>query len=157
VVANGYNVYDATYAWSKSADGIYYPTAITISQQSALCDGKSAFTSIKLNGASVSSVLPRGAKASAARSNGVAVALTKAPGEKVLISVPSGEEVRGISITDASGRLVQMFAVKNAASSGRTLLWDGKDLFSQEVRTGVYYATVTTDRGRVSAKLPLVK
>jgi hypothetical protein len=155
--AGGYDVYDAIYTWSKSSNGIYYPSAITISQAAAICSTKYAFTSVKLNGTAMTPVLPRGGKASAVRSNTVSVALTQAPGEKVVISVPYGENIRDVSITDASGRLVQLFAGKGTAASGRTLLWDGKDLFSQAVRAGVYFATVTTDRGRVSARLPLVK
>jgi hypothetical protein len=156
--AGGYDVYDAIYTWNQSAGGIYYPSAITLSLDGDLCDGKYAFTSIKLNGASMTSVLPRSGTASAAgRSNAVSVALTRSPDEKVVIPLANGENIREVSITDLAGRVVQTLAGTGTFAPGRTILWDGKGSASQQVHAGVYFFTVTTDRSHVSARLPLVK
>jgi hypothetical protein len=158
VNAGGFNVYDAIYTWSKTAGGIYYPSAITISGQENLCEGTYPFTNIKVNGAVMSSVIPRSGNAARGSNNAVSIALTQAPGEKVFISLPYGENVRGVSITDASGRLVQNLAFASAeGAADRAFLWDGKGQGSRPVHAGVYFVTVTTDRSHVSAKLPLVK
>jgi hypothetical protein len=162
IVAGGFNVYDANYTWSRTAGGIYYPSGITMNtlgadEISPVCAGNYPFTNIKVNGTALSSVLPRPRNASSGRCNSVSIGLTRAPREKVAVAIPYGENVRGLSITDVSGRLVQMYAVGGTSAANRTLLWDGKDLFSQAAHAGVYFVTVTTDRARVSARLLLVK
>jgi hypothetical protein len=157
IIAGGFNVYNAIYTWSKTAGGIYYPSAITITGQTDLCDGTYPFTNIKVNGAAVSSVLPRSGKGFAGRSNVVSIGMTQSLGEKVYITLPYSENIRGVSITDASGRLVQNLAFASAPVTDRAFLWDGKGVGSRQVRAGVYFVTITTDRSHVSAKLPLVK
>jgi len=47
IVAGGYDVYDVTYTWSLSADSVYYPSAIKITQAD-LCDTTYQFSNIKV-------------------------------------------------------------------------------------------------------------
>jgi hypothetical protein len=154
IIAGGYDVYDAKYTWAKSTDSIYYPTAINVIQAD-LCAETYQFTNVKLVGLPVSAVLDRRNAGKMAGSRTVSVGLISTAGVAVSIMVPAGDNLRGISISDASGRLVQKLACNNAP--GKTMLWDGKGVNSRQVPAGVYFVTVMTDRSRISAKLPLVK
>jgi hypothetical protein len=84
VVAGGYDVYDVNYTWGKTAGGIYYPSAITINDQSNLCKGQSVFTNVKVNGVAVSSAaVPQNGKDGCGCGSGTGLAFIPPIGFKI--------------------------------------------------------------------------
>jgi hypothetical protein len=73
------------------------------------------------------------------------------------IKLPYGERIRGISIVDATGRIVQKMAREGNITSASTIVWDGGDMNAQRVRAGVYFVNCETGHGRVTTRLTMVQ
>jgi hypothetical protein len=73
------------------------------------------------------------------------------------IKLPYGERIRGISIVDATGRIVQKMAREGNITSASTIVWDGGDMNAQRVRAGVYFVNCETGHGRVTTRLTVVQ
>ncbi len=73
----------------------------------------------------------------------------------VTFNLRADEMVHSIFITDASGRLVKRLAT--GESPAGSLVWNGEDMTNRPERTGVYFVNVTTNHGRASARLALVR
>ena len=69
--------------------------------------------------------------------------------------LPYGAKIRTLSITDALGRVVRNLAQDQSATHARMIVWDGKDMNSQRVRTGVYFVRCMTDQGHWTGRMPV--
>ena len=79
----------------------------------------------------------------------------------VSIKVPLSAKIKSVEISDARGRLVRTLAQEEQLSafgaSGVGLSWDGADDNGKKANAGVYLITVSTDNGRISAKMPSLR
>jgi alpha-mannosidase len=83
------------------------------------------------------------------------IALASNRSARVEMKLPYGAKIRALSITDALGRVVRNLVVDQSATHASMIVWDGKDMNSQRVRTGVYFVTCMTDQGNWTSKMPL--
>jgi hypothetical protein len=83
------------------------------------------------------------------------VVLASSRGARVEMKLPYGAKIRSLSITNALGRVVRNLADNQRATHAGTIIWDGKDMYSQRVRAGVYFVSCMTDQGNWTSKMPL--
>jgi hypothetical protein len=76
---------------------------------------------------------------------------------RVEMKLPYGAKIRSLSITNALGRVVRNLPGNQSAMHACMIMWDGKDMNSQRVRTGVYFVRCMTDKGHWTSRLPVVQ
>jgi alpha-mannosidase len=86
----------------------------------------------------------------------VTVALASGKGLRTEITLPYGAMIRSLAITDALGRTVQNLVQDKVVKSASTFTWNGKDMYSRQIRTGVYFIHCQTDRGHKTSRLSVV-
>jgi len=73
------------------------------------------------------------------------------------IRLPYGVKINSLSITDVLGRIVQNLVEQRIITRASTIFWDGKDMNSRLVRTGVYFIRCDTDQGHWTNRLSVVQ
>jgi alpha-mannosidase len=81
------------------------------------------------------------------------VALASNRGVRTEMRLPYGAWIRTLSITDVLGRVVRKLAAGQNATHASMIVWDGKDMNSQFVRTGVYFVRCMTDQGHWTGRM----
>jgi alpha-mannosidase len=83
------------------------------------------------------------------------VALTSNRGIRTVMRLPYSARIRTLSITDVLGRLVRKLAEDQSVTHSSVIVWDGKDMNSKLVHTGMYFVRCMTDQGNWTSKIPL--
>ena len=78
------------------------------------------------------------------------------PSTTISFSLPSDNHTI-LNIYDISGKLINTLLDKNMKSGYHNVSWDGKDLYGQEVSTGAYVYTLSTNDMSLSGKMILLK
>ena len=78
------------------------------------------------------------------------------PSTTISFSLPSDNHTI-LNIYDISGKLINTLLDKNMKSGYHNVSWDGKDLYGQEVSTGAYVYTLSTNDISLSGKMILLK
>ena len=78
------------------------------------------------------------------------------PSTTISFSLPSDNHTI-LNIYDISGKLINTLLDKNMKTGYHNISWDGKDLYGQEVSTGAYVYTLSTNDISLSGKMILLK
>ena len=78
------------------------------------------------------------------------------PSTTISFSLPSDNHTI-LNIYDISGKLINTLLDKNMKSGYHNVSWDGKDMYGQEVSTGAYVYTLSTNDMSLSGKMILLK
>ena len=78
------------------------------------------------------------------------------PSTTISFSLPSDNHAI-LNIYDISGKLINTLLDKNMKTGYHNISWDGKDLYGQEVSTGAYVYTLSTNDISLSGKMILLK
>ena len=78
------------------------------------------------------------------------------PSTTISFSLPSDNHAI-LNIYDISGKLINTLIDKNMKTGYHNISWDGKDLYGQEVSTGAYVYTLSTNDISLSGKMILLK
>ena len=78
------------------------------------------------------------------------------PSTTISFSLPSDNHTI-LNIYDISGKLINTLLDKNMKTGYHNISWDGKDFYGQEVSTGAYVYTLSTNDVSLSGKMILLK
>ena len=78
------------------------------------------------------------------------------PSTTISFSLPSDNHAI-LNIYDISGKLINTLIDKNMKTGYHNISWDGKDLYGEEVSTGAYVYTLSTNDISLSGKMILLK
>jgi alpha-mannosidase len=85
----------------------------------------------------------------------ITVSVAAEHGLKTALKLPVNGTIRGISVFDALGNLVQKFAPKDVEMETGNIVWNGRDENAGHVRPGIYFVTISTDLYKSTGKLSL--
>jgi hypothetical protein len=81
------------------------------------------------------------------------VVLASSRGTRAQIRLPYGAKIRALSITDALGRVVRNLVEDQSATHASMIVWDGKDMNSRCVRSGVCFVRCMTNQGHWTGRM----
>jgi len=90
-------------------------------------------------------------------SRGIVLQVHPNPMRSYCLVETNGVQVERVFIYDVLGRVVRVLSPTASRLTPNKFFWDGRDNQGKEVRSGVYFVRVKTDRGSVNQKLILMR